>query len=164
MNQKTFFLELLTANNGRWRAIARAYAGQDEEDLFQEILLQIWRSLRKFEARSAVSTWCYRVALNVALGWRRAERARRQRLPIRPGYDPAKVPSRAGPDTPSEVLQRLSAELSPTDRAVFLLFLDEIGYAEMAAILGVSEGSLRVRLHRIRKRLAEIFQGEFHEL
>ncbi len=164
MNQPPAFGDLLAANHGRWRAIARAYAGQDEEDLFQEIQLQVWRSLRTFEGRSVPATWCYRVALNTALSWRRSARVRRARLPIRADYDPGTLPARAAPEPPAAILRRLAAELSPADRAVLLLFLDDVGYAAMAEILGASEGGLRVRLHRIKKRLAELFQGDIDEL
>jgi RNA polymerase sigma-70 factor (ECF subfamily) len=164
MAQETAFLELLAANHGRWRAIARSYAAHDAEDLFQEILLQVWRSLRTFEGRSAVGTWCYRVALNTAMSWRRSEKTRRQRLPVRDGYDPATVPSRAKPDGPSDLLQRTFETLTPADRAVLLLFLDDVGYTEMGEILGASEGSLRVQVHRIKARLAELHRGETDEL
>lgn len=159
MDHQAAFLELLGVNHGRWRAIARVYAGQDAEDLFQEILLQVWRSLRTFQGRSVVGTWSYRVALNTALSWRRSERVRRNRLPILDGYHPSTVQSPEGPPGPSDILQRLSNDLTPADRAVLLLFLDDVGYADMAEILGFSEGSLRVRLHRIKKRLAELYQS-----
>ena len=136
------------------------YAGQNAEDLFQEILLQVWRSLRTFQGRSVVATWSYRVALNTALSWRRTERVRRNRPPILDGFDPSTVQAPEGPPAPSDLLQRLSSDLTPADRAVLLLFLDDVDYADMAEILGVSEGSLRVRLHRIRKRLAGLYQGQ----
>ena len=55
------------------------------------------------------------------------------------------------------------AELPPDDKAILLLFLDDVGYDEMALILGVTAGTLRVRVHRIKKRLAELFQGQLHE-
>ena len=163
MDQQAAFLELLNANHGRWRAIARSYAGPDAEDLFQEILLQIWRSLQTFQGRSVVGTWCYRVALNTALSWRRSERVRRERLPIRDGYNPVLVRSPTEHPWSSGILRQLSADLTPADRAVLLLYLDDVGYADMAEILGASEGSLRVRLHRIKKRLVELYQGECDE-
>src|SRR5947209_19748052 len=91
LDQQAIFLDLLAQNHGRWRAIARGYAGPEAEDLFQEILLQVWRSLRSFRGDSAPNTWCYRVALNTALSWRRSRRARRLRLPIHDDYDPARI-------------------------------------------------------------------------
>ena len=145
MDQQSLFLELLRANHGRWRGIARAYARQDAEDLFQEILLQIWRSLATFRDESAMSTWSYRVALNTALNWRRSEQTRRRQLPIRDGYNPELVPSPTAEAEirGSEVLERLLAELAAADKAILLLFLDDIGYEEMAEILGATAGALR---------------------
>ena len=62
------FASLLAANRRRLQAIARSYAwGGAEQDLFQEILLQLWRSLDRFEGRSSLDTWAYRVALNTAM-------------------------------------------------------------------------------------------------
>jgi RNA polymerase sigma-70 factor (ECF subfamily) len=159
MDQKHLFQELLRANSGRWRAIARSYAGRDEDDLFQEILLQIWKSLATFEGKSALGTWCYRVALNSAMSWRRATRTRRERLPVRDGYSLSLIPSPNGQPEPSDVLQRVMAELSAADRAILVLLLDGVGYAEMAEILGATEGSLRVRVHRLKQRIAGLSQG-----
>src|SRR4051794_9633730 len=96
MDQRLVFQELLRANAGRWRAIARSYAGRDEDDLFQEILLQIWRSLAPFEGKSALGTWCYRVALNSAMSWRRATQTRRGRFPARADYRLSSIPSPDG--------------------------------------------------------------------
>ena len=163
MDQQNRFLSLLKANYGRWRGIALAYAGPDAEDLFQEILLQVWRALATFRGESAMSTWSYRIALNTALMWRRSEQSRRRGLLIRPGYDLTLVPSRTIDGESSGLLQRLLAELSPADKAVLLLYLDDVGYEEMATILGVSSGALRVRIHRIKKRLTELHEGQLHE-
>ncbi len=105
----------------------------------------------------------YRVALNTALNWRRSEQTRRQRLPIRDGYNPALVPSLTAEVRGAEVLERLLAELSPADKAILLLFLDDVGYDEMAEILGATAGALRVRIHRIKKQLAVLQEGQPHE-
>jgi RNA polymerase sigma-70 factor (ECF subfamily) len=162
MERQALFLELLTANHARWRGIARAYARQETEDLFQEILLQVWRSLSIFHERSSISTWAYRVALNTAMSWRRSEQTRRRRLPIRPGYDPGLVASPSAEARGSESLDRVLAGLNPTDKAILLLYLDEVGYDEMAEILGSTAAALRVRVHRIKTRAAEILGTEAH--
>lgn len=163
-DRQTLFLKLLNANHGRWRVIARSYAAADADDLFQDILLQIWKSLPSFRGDSASGTWCYRVALNTALTWRRADQTRRERLPV--AGDVAGVASQtpdAKPDL-SSVLQSLMVSLSPTDRALLLLALDDVSYAEMVAIVGGTEGALRVRVHRIKQRLAEFAKETNHGL
>jgi RNA polymerase sigma-70 factor (ECF subfamily) len=163
MDEQARFLELLKANYGRWRGIARAYAGLDAEDLFQEIVLQVWRAIATFRQDAAMSTWSYRVALNTALCWRRSEQTRKRKLPVCAGYDPQYLPSTT-PDTGSpELLQRVLAELTPTDKGILLLLLDDVGYDEMAMILGTTPAALRVRVHRIKKRLTERYQGQLHE-
>jgi len=163
MDQQARFLELLRASYGRWRGIARAYAGKDAEDLLQEILLQVWRALATFRDESALSTWSYRIALNTAMSWRRSEQTRHRRLPIQTGYRPEVLPSPTVEVGSSELVHRLLAELSPADKAILLLFLDDVDYDEMAKILGATPGALRVRIHRIKRRLTELYEGQLHE-
>ena len=74
MNARDFkseFEQLLQRNRGRLAAVAHSYADGDSDDLLQEILLQIWRCLSGFQGRACIDTWCYRVALNTAISWRR---------------------------------------------------------------------------------------------
>jgi RNA polymerase sigma-70 factor, ECF subfamily len=162
MDRHALFLELLAANASRWRGIARVYDRQGAADLLQEILLQIWRSLPSFRQQAALSTWCYRVALNTAMTWQRSERSRRARLPIRADLDPALIPAPAAAGRDSEPVRHAMDQLPTADKAVLLMFLDDVPYADMAEILGLSEGGLRVRVHRIKKRLAELVEGQDH--
>ncbi|HEX4144467.1 MAG TPA: RNA polymerase sigma factor [Pirellulales bacterium] len=157
-------MELLRDCQGRWRAIARSYAGSDEEDLFQEILLQIWRSLATFRGESAGTTWCYRVALNTALNWKRSARTRRDRLPTHDGYSSEMLSSSAPANESVGAVRQLLADQTPADRAILLLLLDDVGYSEMAEILGTSEGTLRVRIHRLKQRIRQRYQGQFDDL
>ena len=164
MDRETQFLELLKDCQGRWRAIARSYAGPDVEDLFQEIVLQIWRSLATFRGESAGRTWCYRVALNTAMNWRRSTRTRRDRIPTQDGYRPEMLPSSVPASEPIGAVHQLLADQTPADRAILLLLLDDVSYTEMAEILGTTEGTLRVRIHRLKQRIRERYQGQFDDL
>lgn len=158
------FSELLDLNHARWRAIARAYAPQDADDLFQEILLQVWKSLPSFRHDSAASTWCYRIALNTALTWRRDDQTRRRRVPVSGAPDQVVAQPSAPDSEAAHVLKALMSSLSPADRGVLLLVLDDVSYAEMSAITGSSEGALRVRVHRIKERLAELAKEQRHDV
>lgn len=154
------FLELVRENEARLRRICRIYArGEAErEDLYQDVLVQLWRALPSFRGDSLASTWLYRVALNTALAHRRRPEARRE-TPLDASHE-LRSDGRPGTDERLESKrrrERLHAaidRLGDLDRALVALYLEERSYAEMAEILGMSESNVGVRLHRVRKRLA----------
>jgi RNA polymerase sigma-70 factor (ECF subfamily) len=155
------FMELVRENAGRLRRICRVYAdgAAAEEDLYQDILLELWRSLPSFQGRSSRGTWLYRVALNTALQERRSRETRRA---ARLDEDaPVRGPRPRRPDQELEDRRRLDRlyaamdRLEETDRALVVLYLEEKSYREMAEVLGISESYVGEKLHRIRKQLAE---------
>ena len=164
MNRESEFLELLKDGHGRWRAIARSYAGQDVEDLLQEIMLQIWRSLATFRGEATGRTWSYRVALNTAMNWKRSTQTRKNRIPTHDGSSSELLPSPPPTNEPMDVIRQLLAEQTPADRAILLLLLDDLSYGEMAEILGTTEATLRVRIHRMKQRIRQRHEGLFDEL
>jgi RNA polymerase sigma-70 factor (ECF subfamily) len=145
--------ELLERNQRRIGAIARAYAPpSDAGDLIQEILLQVWRSLDHFRERSTIDTWVYRIALNVALSWKRSARRRQRWLP-REAVDPDSLClDHADESREERILREFLASLGEIDRAVLLLYLDNLGHQQMSEILGMTANAVSVRLHRIRRR------------
>jgi len=154
------FLDLIQENQARLRRICRVYgrASGTEEDLYQEILVQIWRSLESFEGRAAVGTWLYRVALNTALAHGRRRQARRESA--HGALQAAEtLPDRAAADEALEANERLERlylaieRLDDADRALVMLYLDDRSYREMAEVLGISESHVGVKLHRIRRRM-----------
>jgi RNA polymerase sigma-70 factor (ECF subfamily) len=141
---------LLMTHGAALRRIARVYAGAtgEEEDLHQEILLQLWRGLPSFRQASAPGTWCYRVALNTALTWRRADtrraaRSAAQRLP---------APGAADGGAMLAVLTEFLETLGPVDRSVLLLFMEGLSQVAIGEITGLSPAAVGVRVHRIRAR------------
>lgn len=154
LDQKSEFEQLLARNRGRLTAISRSYARSDADDLLQEILLQIWRGMGGVEKWASVDTWCYRVALNTAISWRRSVGRRKQRLPSGDA-DIDQIPSSHGGHDDSELLLQFLRTLSDTDRALVLMYLEDMSGTEMAEVMGIRAGTLRVRIHRIKRRLAE---------
>jgi RNA polymerase sigma-70 factor (ECF subfamily) len=147
------FLDLVRGNDGRLTRIARAYAGADWADLRQEILLQVWKGLDRFEGRSSANTWLYRVALNTALTWKRTAGTSPPLVP-----QPAAMPEPAGdldPRDPVVVLQEFVQALGAVDRAILLLYLEDASYADIAEITGLGESHVGVRLHRIKRAFTE---------
>ncbi len=156
------FLAMIRDNDARLRRICRVYgrASGTEEDLYQEILVQVWRSLDSFEGRASPDTWLYRVALNTALSHGRRRAARRESAGDEEAI--ARLPDRApAPDEAVETTERLERlyraieRLEDTDRALVMLYLEERSYRDMADVLGISESHVGVKLHRIRKRMGD---------
>lgn len=152
--QREVFNAWLAAHKGIIFKIVRAYAftPHDQDDLFQEIALRVWQSIPDFRGESKVSTWIYRVALFTATSWVRREQAR-------PPTQPLEAVAHALTQTPQPRDERLDwlyrriADLDPIDRSVCLLMLDGYSYREMAALLGISESHVGVKIHRIKNHL-----------
>lgn len=137
---------------------------QDQEDLLQNILLQLWSSIPSFRREAKETTWIYRVAFNTALAWRRGERRRceGQESFLRFDLSPQTHPSHAESLQEQETIQRLYAairQLPKVDASLALMHLDGLSYQEMAEVLGISENYIGVKLNRIRKQLADQLKG-----
>jgi len=158
--KQRLFEEVVAANQRRITAIARSYAPPSErQDLCQEILLQMWKGLDGFQGRSAPSTWVYRVALNTAITFRRKNDHR-----IEPsassleegGYDPAAPPGIA---TEIVILEDFLQLLRKIDRAVFLLYLEDLSYKEISDVTGLTESHVGVRINRLKKTFTQRYCG-----
>jgi RNA polymerase sigma-70 factor, ECF subfamily len=169
-NLESLFKSLLIEHAAAVLKVARAYTltTEDCQDLAQEILLQVWRSLPRFQGRASASTWFYRVALNTALAWHRKEHRRRARQ--QPVLEVEDLPV-AGLDSAEQMVQREAVErlyaairqLPKTDAAVVLLYLDDLSYRQMAEVLGISESNVGVKLNRAKKALGALLREESHE-
>ena len=140
-------------------AIARSYSHSEPDDLLQEILLQLWRSLPRFHRRSSIDTWAYRIALNTAISWRRTRSRRDEKIP-QSGLAIEEVAKDAADQNIDHLLERLLTTLSDTDRAVLVMYLDDFTSEATAEALGLSAGSIRVRLHRLKVRLTNWLEGD----
>lgn len=137
--------------------IVRAYAftSEDRDDLFQEISLQVWRSVPNFRGESAVSTWLYRIALNTSLRWKSNEKkAITKDQELDHPLVVLKSESNEG-DERIDWLYEQIGKLNEVDRSLCLMLLDDFSYKDMANILGISESNVAVKIHRIKKYLTE---------
>jgi RNA polymerase sigma-70 factor (ECF subfamily) len=166
-DQKSLFMTWLDEHGASVMKVARAYTltHEDCQDLAQEILLQAWRSLPKFEHRASAATWFYRVALQTAMNWRRKDVPRR--LKQQPLLDfqviPAEEADSAEQAQQREIVEQLYSaiqKLPKGDAALVLLYLDELTYREMAEVLGISENNVGVKLNRAKKALTALMNGE----
>ena len=169
--QETIFRRWLEEHLGLMLKVVRgcAASAQDQDDLFQDVMLQVWLSIPAFRGESKETTWIYRVAFNTALAWRRVERRWRERherflkFEISPQTQPSHLDSLPG----RELVEQLYAairQLAKVDASLALMHLDGLSYREMAEVLGISENHVGVKLNRIRKQLANQLKGASNEL
>lgn len=159
--QEARFREWLAEHTGLLLKVVRSFADgpADADDLLQEILLQVWMSLPNFRDQSKPTTWLYRVALNTALAWKRREKKHRGRTQDLAAISNivAVEPAPGEKHADRESIDHLYAAIRSLDaakRALVLLYLDGLSYAEMAEVTGISETNVGVRLTRIKKELS----------
>lgn len=157
------FAEAIAEHRRLIARIAASYArtAEDRRDLAQDILLQLWRAWPRFDpARAKLTTWMYRIALNVAIS-----SLRRPAVP-HAADDPALPATLAAPaDDPGDAqlaqLYAAIATLAPLDRALVVLHLDGHPHARIAEVLGLGESNVATKLSRLRAVLrARIQQGD----
>jgi RNA polymerase sigma factor (sigma-70 family) len=150
------FERLVRENELLIQKVCRIYSRTETErqDLFQEIVIQLWKSFGKFRGDSKFSTWLYRVAINTAItGLRREKKwiASTDDLPVEL--------SEAEGGHEEEQLQQLYAaieQLNEIEKAIVVLYLEDRSYEEMEDILGTNSGNLRVKMNRIKEKLRQM--------
>ena len=171
-DRDTLFTAWWRDYRGLFFKVARAFTHtpSDQDDLVQEMLMQLWRSLRSFNAQCQPSTWIYRVCLNTALTWKRTEKRRLfrfMRVDSTADDEPCARPPPSDQHERSDQLDALYAairRLPASERSLVLLLLDGLSYREIADISGLTENHVGVVLTRIRKKLTELMKEVRHEL
>lgn len=158
--KEKIFLSLLDSNKGILHKVANTYCVEnaDREDLLQEIILQIWRSIDTFQDRSKWSTWIYRVALNTAISSYRSNKTRKEKtIGLTPIIEIPVVEEPRLEDKDFHLLRRLVRELKEIDRALMLLYLDGLSSREIAEVLNTSQTNVTTKISRLKKRLTIAF-------
>lgn len=159
LNQRERFLEILEENIGIVMKISGIYARsvQDREDLVNDITLELWRSFDRFRGDSKISTWIYRVALNVAMNFSR--KRKNDRLFFPPDLtriEDQNAITDSAEITPSDILYQCIEELDQFSKVIILLYLDGNSHEEISAITGISRSNVGTRLSRIKEQLRKI--------
>jgi RNA polymerase sigma-70 factor (ECF subfamily) len=121
-------------------------------DLFQEVLVNLWKGFESFEQRSDIRTWIYRVALNTCIS---LDRKKRRQATARLSMDINLFEDRDEDTRQVDLLHKRIAQLQPFDRAIVLLWLENLPYDEIGQIVGISAKNVGVRLYRIREQLKQ---------
>ena len=150
------FLDILSLHQNLINRVIRMYArdAEDRKDLFQEIVYQLWRSYRSFRGESKVSTWVYRVAFNTAITALRKSKRNPEEEQLKDEVIDS-LQSHESPDKSEQIQQLYFAikSLGELDRALVMLYLEDLSYKEIADVLGLTEDNVGVKLNRVKSKL-----------
>ncbi len=151
------FISVLGDHELLIRKVCRVYAHttEDREDLYQDVIIQLWRSFDKYDPSFKYSTWMYRIALNVSFS-----RLRKQKKRDKQKIEETLYPRRSDDTESQELIDQLYAfiyEMRPLDRALMLLYLEDKSHAEISEILGISKSNVGTKIGRLKTLLQERF-------
>lgn len=156
-NQGTFFKDLYQTYSPKVHRLCLGYTGNatEADDLLQEVFIKAWQNLDKFRGDSQISTWIYRIAVNTCLHHLRSQKNKKN-----VDIDKTVIKKEEEIDDKEQQIQLLYkciSELSEADRLIITLLLEEVPYSEIAEVTAISEGNLRVKIHRIKQQLSTIY-------
>ena len=153
---ETQFIQLIDQHQGIIHKICRLYRDlkEDREDLFQEIVFQLWKSVPTFSGKAGFSTWMYRVALSTAIVTFRKKKPHIIYIPVLPDKPEAM-------QEPEQVQQLFVAlkKLNDEEKALITLYLEELSYKEIAEITGITENNVGVKLNRIKRKIQQLLKN-----
>lgn len=152
------FLAAVEQNQHRLLRVCSVYAEDDDDkkDLFQESLIQIWQALPSFEGNSSISTWMFRITLNVCLRLQSKELKKKARFRKMDSVIIDHIPEEEINHEEQERLIQLRnciKKLNDADKAVITLYLEELPYGEISSITALSENNVAVKIKRIKSKL-----------
>lgn len=153
------FINLINEHQGLIHKVCIMYVSNPElrNDLFQEIVLQLWKSFHTFRGEAKITTWMYRIALNTAIsGYRKQTRNVKTQDLDEVHYNISEHPGAEDGEENAQKLQWAIRQLSEIERAMVMMALEEIPYEEIAETVGITQNNVRVRMNRIREKLRKL--------
>ena len=151
------FLMMIEAQKRTIYKVCYIYANDQDDlnDLYQETVLNLWKSFPRYRGDSTLNTWVYRIAMNTCITFLRRSGTRPQTIPMT--ADVAGIMADEESQTGElQELYRLINQLGKLERALILLWLEERSYQEMADILGISKANVAVKLLRTKEKLRKM--------
>lgn len=152
------FKSIFDKNSKKIFHLCYGYTGDADiaNDLLQETFLKVWQNLDKFRNKSLISTWIYRIAVNTCLTYLRTEK-RQAKDELTDNIIETHSEEFSEKNEQIALLYTSISKLEENDRLIITMVLDEMPYPEIAEVSGISEGNLRVRIHRIKQKLTELY-------
>ncbi|MBQ3207358.1 MAG: sigma-70 family RNA polymerase sigma factor [Bacteroidales bacterium] len=152
-NLELEFARIVREHKGTIYTVCYMFSKDEEEvsDLFQDILVNLWKGFAAFRGNSSTRTWIYRVSLNTCISADRKKKRKGETIPLTMDinlFDDGEEDIRQ-----IRMLQSRISRLGPFDRAIVLLWLENLSYDEIGAIVGITAKNVSVRLFRIREQL-----------
>lgn len=157
------FLQIIQKNQGIIHKVCNIYCDfeEDRNDLFQEIVAQLWKSYPSFRNDSKFSTWMYRVALNTAITSFKKNKRRPDQNSLT--YDNFQIADEKYDSETEENIKQLHkavSQLTGVEKSIVLLYLENKKYEEIAEITGITQNYVRVKMNRIKKKLKKLMVTE----
>ncbi len=157
MQDKTAFVSIVKENEGLIYKITRVYTDtqEDQKDLYQEIVYQLWKSFDSFKGNSKISTWIYRIALNTAIGYLNKSKKKVSQVSL--DFELLNPVDETDNVTEERlaILYNMIKQLNVIEKGLILLLLEGKSYDEIAVITGFSSSNVGTRLSRIKQKLKE---------
>ncbi len=147
------FARIVREHKGTIYTVCYMFSKDEDEvsDLFQDILVNLWKGFAKFRGDSSMRTWIYRVSLNTCISAERKKKRKSATVPLDMDID--LFDDSAEDMKQIRMLQKRISRLGPFDRAIVLLWLENLSYDEIGAIVGITAKNVSVRLFRIKEQL-----------
>lgn len=157
-SKEAAFRKIFEANSKKIYHLCYGYTGDSDaaNDLLQETFLKVWQNLDKFRNQAMISTWIYRIAVNTCLTYLRSEK-RQAKDELTDQLVETRAEEFSEKNEQVALLYKCISKLEESERIIITMVLDEMPYAEIADISGISEGNLRVKIHRIKQKLTELY-------
>lgn len=151
------FHQIIEQHKGILFKVVRTYCKNDEDrqDLMQEVFIQVWKSLNRYDDNFAITTWLYRISLNVAISFYRknAKRNYTRITLIEEHITTIQEPVNTGQQEQLNLLEVFISELNDLDKALMLLYLEDKSHSEISKIMGLSVSNVGTKVGRIKEKL-----------
>ena len=157
------FQELVEQHRGILFKVAKAYCPHEEEqqDLVQDMMIQIWQSMHRYDPQYKISTWVYRIALNVAIShYRKNMHRQRKQATISAQVKSTPDLEASEKEHQLKLLEQFINELKELDKALMVLYLEDRSHAEIAEIIGISVSNVATKIGRIKDKLKQRFSQQ----